>query len=147
MNVTVRFSLQAVSPLRSFFSQLDKIYRFYLIIHNWMKNSRVRVPPPFIEKLLVQETLHGGFLSQHSDSNDGFRWHQFTKLLYCGNNAQYPRGSGVRRAVCCDVRLTVSLCCKKFCFLSAQRTQQMIVWFGASELLTVNTAGITFFQL
>lgn len=70
------------------------------------------------------------------DSNDGFRWRQFTTLLYHGNNAQYLHGSG---AVRCSLT-TRSLCFQKFCFLlvlSAKSTTNYFLVWCIRELSTL----------
>jgi hypothetical protein len=58
-------------------------------MHRGIKNAKVIVSFSwFIEKLVIQETLLGGFLTA-LDSNDGFWWRQLA-LLYHSNDTQYP---------------------------------------------------------
>jgi hypothetical protein len=77
------------------------------------------------------------------DSNDGFRWRQFTTLLYRGNNTQYSHGSG---AVRCSLTAR-SLCIQKFCFLLVLGTNSATNYFLVWCIRELSTLDITFLKL
>jgi hypothetical protein len=94
-----------------------KLINFILYTTGWKMPESDPPPPPHVYRKTFctgNTAWRISHMALHQTAVNGFWWHQFTKLLYRGNNAQYPHGSGVgvfwraagHCAVCSDMRLT-----------------------------------------